>query len=153
MHNALRFIGGNAICNSSRAYCGLSDGHAAWGGFPHKVNLCRGQGVGLVDEVAEGALRDQRFGGEGAGGVDGAGVFVAQRVRGWRRTECAGPGQDNSFVLLPLLLSFRRFKCSTATVKVSASDGFSAPFASSSRTPSGNPTVAIWSPLSQKRQE
>ena len=81
----------------------------------------------------------QRFGGGGAGGGNGAGVFVAQRVRGWRRTECAGPGQNNSFVLLPLLLSLRRFKCSTATVKVSASDRFSAPFASPSRTPSGKP--------------
>src|ERR1035441_950769 len=69
----------------------------------------------------------QRFGGEGAGGGNGAGVFVAQRVRGWRRTECAGPGQNNSLVLLSLLLSLRRFKCSTATLQVNASDRFSAP--------------------------
>src|ERR1035438_3329537 len=95
----------------------------------------------------------QRFGGEGAGGGNGAGVFVAQRVRVWRRTECAGPGQNNSLVLLSLLLSLRRFKCFTATLKISASDRFSAPFASPSRTPSGNPTVAIWHPLSQKRQK
>ena len=41
----------------------------------------RGEGVGLVDEVAERALQVQGFGGEGAGGVDGAGVFVPQRVK------------------------------------------------------------------------
>jgi hypothetical protein len=52
-----------------------------WCGFPHVINLRRAQGVGLVDEVAEGALRDQRFGGEGAGGFEGARVFVAQRVK------------------------------------------------------------------------
>jgi hypothetical protein len=34
----------------------------------------------LVDEVAEGALQVQGFGGEGAGGVDGAGVFGAQSM-------------------------------------------------------------------------
>ena len=37
--------------------------------------------------------------------------------------------------------------------KEGAADLFSAPFASPSRTPSGSPTVAIWSPLSQKRQK
>ena len=73
------------------------------GGFPHEFNLRRCQGVGLVDEVAEGALQSQGLGGECAGGGNRADVFVAQRVRGWRRTECAGPGQNNSFVLLPLL--------------------------------------------------
>ena len=41
----------------------------------------RGEGVGLVDEVAEGTLQVQGFGGEGAGGFDGAGVLVAQRVK------------------------------------------------------------------------
>jgi hypothetical protein len=35
----------------------------------------------LVDEVAEGALQGQRFGAEGAGGANGAGVFVPQRVK------------------------------------------------------------------------
>ena len=34
----------------------------------------------MVDEVAEGALQVQGFGGEGAGGGDGAGVFGAQFV-------------------------------------------------------------------------
>ena len=35
----------------------------------------------MVDEVAEGALQGQGFGGESAGGFEGAGVFVAQRVK------------------------------------------------------------------------
>src|ERR1035438_2120038 len=44
------------------------DGHAGRGGFPQEINLRRGQGVGLVDEVAEGALQGQSLGGAGAGG-------------------------------------------------------------------------------------
>ena len=72
------------------------DGHAGRGGFPHEVNLRWDQGVGLVGKVAPGALQGQGFGSEGAG------VFVAQGVRGWRRTEGAGPGQNNLVVLLPL---------------------------------------------------
>ena len=39
--------------------------------------------VGLVDEVAEAALQSQSFGGEGAGGVDGAGVFVPKPCKRW----------------------------------------------------------------------
>jgi hypothetical protein len=35
------------------------------------LNLRRGQGVGLVDEVADGAPQCQGFGGEGAGGGHG----------------------------------------------------------------------------------
>lgn len=54
---------------------GPRNGHAEGGGFPHEVNLRWGQGVGLVDEVAEGALQGQGFGGAGAGGFDGAGVM------------------------------------------------------------------------------
>jgi hypothetical protein len=42
---------------------------------------CPHQGVGLVDEVAEGAPQVQGFGGEGAGGLDGAGVLGAQRLK------------------------------------------------------------------------
>ena len=34
----------------------------------------------MVDEVAEGALQGQGFGGEGAGGFNAAGVFLAQGV-------------------------------------------------------------------------
>src|ERR1017187_1674967 len=56
------------------------DRHAGRGGLPQEINLRRGQGVGLVDEVAEGALQGHSFGDEGAGGLDGAGVFVAQRL-------------------------------------------------------------------------
>ena len=48
------------------------------GGFPYQLNLHRSQGVGLVDKVAEGALQGQCFGGEGAGGLNAAGVFLAQ---------------------------------------------------------------------------
>jgi hypothetical protein len=48
--------------------------------LPHEGDLGGGEGVGLVDEVAEGALKGQGFGGEGAGGGDGAGVLVPQRV-------------------------------------------------------------------------
>ena len=62
-------------------------GPPGWaGGLPHQINLCRSQTAGLVDEVAERALQGQGFGGEGAGGFDGAGVFVPQRVE-------AGGGQ------------------------------------------------------------
>ena len=57
---------------------GTGEGHAGRGGLPHQGNLRWGQGVGLVDEVAEGALQLQGFGGEGAGRVDGAGAFLAQ---------------------------------------------------------------------------
>ena len=46
----------------------------------------RGEGVGLVDEVAEGALQVYGIGGEGAGGFDGPGELVPQRVK-------AGGGQ------------------------------------------------------------
>jgi hypothetical protein len=49
-------------------------------GSPHEINLRRGQDVSLVDEVAEHAHQFQCFGGEGAGGLDGAGVFFAQGV-------------------------------------------------------------------------
>jgi hypothetical protein len=49
--------------------------------LPNKLNLRRGQGVGLVDEVAEGAFQVQGFSGKGAGGGDGAGVLVPQRVQ------------------------------------------------------------------------
>jgi hypothetical protein len=37
--------------------------------------------------------------------LGGAGVFVAQGVRGWRRSEGARPGQNNLLVLLPILPS------------------------------------------------
>jgi hypothetical protein len=40
------------------------DGHAGRGGLPNEGHLRRGQALSLVDEVAEGALQDQGFGGE-----------------------------------------------------------------------------------------
>ena len=73
--------------------------------MPHEGDLRWREGVGPVDEVAERALQGQGFGGEDVGGFEGAGVFVAQGVRAWRRTEGAGPGQNNLFVPLPLLPS------------------------------------------------
>ena len=36
--------------------------------MPYEINLRQGQGVGLVDEGAEGSLQVQVFGGEGAEG-------------------------------------------------------------------------------------
>jgi hypothetical protein len=48
-------------------------------GFLHELSLRRGQAVGLIDEVAEGTLPFQGFG--GAGASDGACVFVPQRVK------------------------------------------------------------------------
>ena len=62
-----------------KSCCGRRDGHAGRGGLPHQGDLCRGEGVGLVDEVAEGALQGQGFGGEGAGRRDGAGVFLSRK--------------------------------------------------------------------------
>ncbi len=40
--------------------------------MPHEGDLRWGEGVGLVDEVAEGALQGQAFGGEVWGGGGGA---------------------------------------------------------------------------------
>jgi len=56
------------------------DGHAGRGGFPHQIDLGGGQAVGLIDEVAELPLQVQSFGGDGAGGLDGTGVFGAQSL-------------------------------------------------------------------------
>ncbi len=60
--------------------------------MPHEGDFGGGEGVGLVDEVAEGALRGQGFGGEGTSPTfcihnslfilpGTAGVFVAQGVQ------------------------------------------------------------------------
>src|SRR5450759_4617567 len=54
------------LFSSCRGWC---DGHAGRGGLPHELNLRRCQVVGLVDEVAEGALQVQGFGGDGALGL------------------------------------------------------------------------------------
>ena len=54
---------------------GLSS-KAGRGGFPHETNLRRGQGVGLLDEVAEGALQGRDFGGLGKGSAKMWKTFV-----------------------------------------------------------------------------
>ena len=64
--------------------------------MPHEINLRRGKAVGLVDEVAQDALQFHSFGGEGAGGFVGAGVFGARSVE-------AGGGQQQ-FLALPIFL-------------------------------------------------
>ncbi len=47
----------------------------------HMRSISAGVGAAdLVDEVAEGALQLEGFGGTGAGGMDRAGVFVPQCV-------------------------------------------------------------------------
>ncbi len=73
--------------------------------MPHQGDLGRGEGAGLVDEVAEGALESQGFSGENAGGGDGAAAFVGQGVRGRWRREGTGSGQKHLVVLLPQLPS------------------------------------------------
>ena len=73
--------------------------HPGRGGLPHQGYLRRRQAVGLVDEIAEGALKDQCPGGEGAGGFEGAGVFVAQGVK-------AGGGER--LLVAPDALDFAR---------------------------------------------
>jgi hypothetical protein len=54
--------------------------------LPYEGDLGWGEDVGFINEVVEDALQGQGFGAEGAGGFDGARVFVAQRVK-------AGGGQ------------------------------------------------------------
>ena len=46
--------------------------------MPPEFNLRRGQGVGLVDEVAVLALSSHSFGGKSAGGLDGAHAFLSR---------------------------------------------------------------------------
>ncbi len=53
---------------------GCWNGHAGRSAPPPEVNPCWRQGIGLVGEVAEGALQGQGLGGAGAG------LFVAQGV-------------------------------------------------------------------------
>ena len=65
----------------TRSGCRRRDGHAGRGRLPHQGDLGGGEGGGLVDEVAEGALQFQGFGGEGADGLDGVRVFPAQRLK------------------------------------------------------------------------
>jgi hypothetical protein len=54
-------------------------------GLPHQGDFLGRQTVGFVDNVADFAFKAQGFGGEGAGGVDGSGVFLPEvRQRGRR---------------------------------------------------------------------
>ncbi len=58
--------------------------HPRRGGLPHQADFLGRQAVGFVDEVADIVFQVQGFGGEGAGWVDGSGVFrpeVRQRGR------------------------------------------------------------------------
>ena len=67
--NTINFTGQLVAGDLGReSCCGRRDGHAGRSGLPHKHNLRRGQAVGRVCEVAEGALQFQGFGGEGAEG-------------------------------------------------------------------------------------
>ena len=52
-----------------------------WGGLPHELNLRRSQAAGLGDEVVEGALQLQGFGGAGTGGIQcyGCNLRVEER--------------------------------------------------------------------------
>jgi hypothetical protein len=55
-------------CSADIPAAGRRSGHPGRDGLPHQGDLGSGQAAGLVDEAAEGALRGQGFGGEGAGG-------------------------------------------------------------------------------------
>ena len=72
------FSGSPAFQERPLQCCGWRDGHVRRGGLPHEFNLRRGQAVGLIDQLAERALQAQGFGGEGAGGLNGSGVLLAQ---------------------------------------------------------------------------
>src|ERR1039458_1888479 len=63
--------------------------------FHMKINLRRGRAGGLVDEVAEGALQLQGFGGAGAGGC----AEIGKAESGNRNTE--GAAVSASFLLSP----------------------------------------------------
>jgi len=67
--------------SGAKSVWGRGIGRSGRGGLSKQGNLRRGQEVGLVDKVAEAALQDQGFGGESAGGGNGAGVFAEQRVK------------------------------------------------------------------------
>ena len=54
------------------------NGHPGRGGLPHQGDFGGGEGVGLVDEVAERALQLQGLGGEGAGGLKAEGAGAAK---------------------------------------------------------------------------
>ena len=57
------------------------DRHAGRSPFPHQVDVFWRETVGLVEEVAQGALQLQGFLGQTAGWFDGPGEFGAQAGR------------------------------------------------------------------------
>ncbi len=56
-------------------------GRLGRGGCSRQGDFRWGECVGLVDEVAEGALQGHGFGGEGADGLGGASGFVPRGVK------------------------------------------------------------------------
>src|SRR5437762_3417964 len=62
-----------------KVFCKLSFGLKGSSRF-EMAPMTLGEAVGLVDEVTEFPLQVQGFGGEAAGGFDGAGVFGAQSL-------------------------------------------------------------------------
>ena len=60
-------------------------------GFPHECGFLRSKAVGLVNEVAEQSFELQCFGGEDAGGFDGAAAVRASFLP--RRRRCRSRGQ------------------------------------------------------------
>ena len=63
-----RFGGKLRVASTDRLCGGRRYGHSRRRCFPHEGDFRRGQGVGLVDEVAEGAPHGQGFSRGGAGG-------------------------------------------------------------------------------------
>jgi len=53
--------------------------------LPHQGDFFGREAVGFVDEIADFVFQVQGFGGKGAGGVDGSGIFLPKvRQRGRR---------------------------------------------------------------------
>ena len=101
------FLRSPALRDRAFQCCERRDGHAGRGRLPHDLNLRRGEGVGSVDEVAEGALQFQGFGGEGAGGLDGAGISASKDVAAPGRLQpaCRDMPQSLSAVYIHLVFS------------------------------------------------
>ena len=91
------------------------------GGLPHQTDLRPGQGVGLVDEVAEGALQGQGFGGGARAGARVRVIRLAMRGR-WRRS--AGRGRE-------------------ATLSDGNMTFFMDPFKASAQPPARSPTFSL----------
>lgn len=68
-------------------------------GFPHECGFLRSKAVGLVDEVPEQSFELQCFGGEDAGGFDGAAAVRASFLP--RRRRCRSRGRSATGVRPP----------------------------------------------------